>query len=710
MRGILVPLAVLTSMVVFANLLVFTQPGVSHAAVTSFEVRSYVEHSVDILDCCTHLAIKGDTSPNASIETSFESDEIGNAYVHASSEVVGASASGVSIMAHVSGSAVAGPAIAFAGRLWASAVEGSGSGIHYEFTIDAPTAVDLHAQVQRDFTSPFTSFGVNMELRGLNTGPISGLAFNANSNSQPDLSEVTLDSGPILLQPDTYYLSMGISGDVVVTSPNDAGSFSISSSLTLSILESNNPSKSAVIISNGSTAPFAKSLVVTANVIVGKMVEVVGTATVYRADGSSEPIGVNTLIRKGDTIETAQDGAVNILFRDGTTFAINESAQIKVDDFDPDQNGRDKSTFFSLLQGAFIWTSGLIGKEDGTVYDDTPVGALGIRGDATPYINKDFLDVAAKMETVASPVSLVAPVPAAHEAGEMSFDYVFLTPTGTLDVFLDEAPFFSVSASEHPVNVFQRATIALDARSALPSDTAKLTFHFDGPVGSKLLIDNVVFPGIQDGDFNQLDNGWFWVGPSRLDPVATISDTRLAFLSSPGLDTLILTNPAVMSKSATASFSFVSNETGSTITCALDSGAFAACTSPKTYTKLRAGSHTFQARATDGVGHTDPTPASYTWTIDTTAPKTSIVTGPKGTIIGTSSTFTWTGTDKVTPTASLDYAYRLDPIEASFSGFGSATTASYNSLPTGSYTFYVKARDQAGNEDATPAKRKFTVQ
>jgi len=69
-----------------------------------------------------------------------------------------------------------------------------------------------------------------------------------------------------------------------------------------------------------------------------------------------------------------------------------------------------------------------------------------------------------------------------------------------------------------------------------------------------------------------------------------------------------------------------------------------------------------------------------------------------------SATFNWTGSDDVTPLANLVYAYRLDPIEAGFSTFGSATTKSYTNLSNGSYTFYVKAKDQAGNEDQTRFK------
>ncbi len=94
---------------------------------------------------------------------------------------------------------------------------------------------------------------------------------------------------------------------------------------------------------------------------------------------------------------------------------------------------------------------------------------------------------------------------------------------------------------------------------------------------------------------------------------------------------------------------------------------------------------------------------------DTVAPDTSITSGPTGTITVDSATFTWTGTDNLTSTPNLVYAYRLGPIEASFSTFGSATTKSYTNLPNGSYTFYVKAKDQTGNEDPEPATRSFMV-
>jgi hypothetical protein len=74
--------------------------------------------------------------------------------------------------------------------------------------------------------------------------------------------------------------------------------------------------------------------------------------------------------------------------------------------------------------------------------------------------------------------------------------------------------------------------------------------------------------------------------------------------------------------SGDVSFTFSSSEAGSTFECSLDSAAYTECTSPKDYTDLSEGSHTFEVRATDGAGNVDPTPAVLHYSVEVPPPDT----------------------------------------------------------------------------------------
>lgn len=114
---------------------------------------------------------------------------------------------------------------------------------------------------------------------------------------------------------------------------------------------------------------------------IGTVKEVSGQATVTRTDGTTATITAGTVIYQGDVIETAANGAVNIVFVDESSFSISNNARLAIDEyvFDPQSQGGESN--FSMLRGVFIYTSGMIGREDpDDVQISTPTGSIGIRG------------------------------------------------------------------------------------------------------------------------------------------------------------------------------------------------------------------------------------------------------------------------------------------------------------------------------------------
>ena len=107
----------------------------------------------------------------------------------------------------------------------------------------------------------------------------------------------------------------------------------------------------------------------------------------------------------------------------------------------------------------------------------------------------------------------------------------------------------------------------------------------------------------------------------------------------PPADTTITSAPPADTNATGASFSFLASDAGPTFECKLDAGSFGACGSPKTYASLAEGSHTFSVRAVDAAGNADPTPATHTWTVDTTAPDTTIPLTPADPSSNTTPTF-----------------------------------------------------------------------
>ncbi len=186
-----------------------------------------------------------------------------------------------------------------------------------------------------------------------------------------------------------------------------------------------------------------------------------------------------------------------------------------------------------------------------------------------------------------------------------------------------------------------------------------------------------------------------------LDPVGNVDATPALYqwsIVTGTSDTTITSGPSGAVASTSASFSFTGTDAAS-FECRLDTSGFVACTTPRMFTGLGEGQHTFQVRARSAAGTVDPSPASRTWTVDVTPPSTTISSGPSGLVATTSAVFAFVASETSTLACSLDgAAFAPCPSPMAF-----------NALAEGPHTFMVRATDAAGNLGATPAQRSWTV-
>jgi hypothetical protein len=159
----------------------------------------------------------------------------------------------------------------------------------------------------------------------------------------------------------------------------------------------------------------------------------------------------------------------------------------------------------------------------------------------------------------------------------------------------------------------------------------------------------------------------------------------------------------------TPTFEFTGNDGSGTgvdgFECQVDGSGWSSCSSPYTTAALSDGDHTFEVRAVDEVDNRDPTPASHTWTVDTTAPDTLLISRPSDPDNDDTPTFAFTGSDDAAGTG-------VDGFECQVDGSGWATcTSPYTTPPLsdGEHTFEVRAVDKAGNRDETPASQTWTI-
>lgn len=183
---------------------------------------------------------------------------------------------------------------------------------------------------------------------------------------------------------------------------------------------------------------------------------------------------------------------------------------------------------------------------------------------------------------------------------------------------------------------------------------------------------------------------------------ATSAADQFTYVAAPATPT-ITASPPSLTNSTTANFQFTLS--AGTAECDLDGGGFSACTSPRSYTSLSDGAHTFQVRAVNSGVYSAA--ASHSWTVDATAPAAPTVTSPAD---GSSRGVSQKGVSGSAEANSTVTVYLDGSADGTTTADGTgAWTYTLTTLTAGPHTVKARASDAAGNTSSDSASNSFTA-
>jgi large repetitive protein len=276
------------------------------------------------------------------------------------------------------------------------------------------------------------------------------------------------------------------------------------------------------------------------------------------------------------------------------------------------------------------------------------------------------------------------------------------------------------------VTITETSNVLVRAQGGQAGGTPSLTIRVDGsgagtqPITSSTLAD-YSYTGIT------LQPGTYTIGLKGVN----VTNARAVYVDVVSFPALPDTTPpettiteALQPGTNELQFRFTSSEPNSTFECRIVnlSETWELCTSPKVYTDLPDGEHTFQVRAIDSAGNIDPTPSELgPVTIDETPPTGSITSGPAdGATVNTNHVeFGWEASDNIAVhTVGCGLTNGVTTINPDNTEYGvcfdesdqpgnHANPAVFNNLPDGEYTFQLSITDRGGNN--LQVMRTFTV-
>jgi len=216
---------------------------------------------------------------------------------------------------------------------------------------------------------------------------------------------------------------------------------------------------------------------------------------------------------------------------------------------------------------------------------------------------------------------------------------------------------------------------------------AVLTAWLNSP-GHRANIENASFRAIGVGVARAANGYLYWT-----QDFGTLVDSGSTTPTAPAPTVTFTSGPASSTTSTAATFAWTATNAPTSVTCSLDGGAAVACSSPRSYSGLAAGSHRLTVRAANAAGATS---ATYAWSVVASTSSTplavSFSTRPYAWSSSRTATFGWTvsGTPTST-TCSLDLAPATS----------CSSPTSLGNLTSGYHRFTVRVANAASSASAT---------
>ncbi len=232
-----------------------------------------------------------------------------------------------------------------------------------------------------------------------------------------------------------------------------------------------------------------------------------------------------------------------------------------------------------------------------------------------------------------------------------------------------------------------------------------LTFTANEAVTMACALDSSVAQDCSTGTvtYSGLSNGSHTVTIMATDVAGNVSQALVYNFTVDTTIPVVQISSVVPSQAVTnqtaISFTFTASE-AVTFQCQLDGAGYSTCASPQSYSGLANGTHAFSVQSINGAGTLSPSPATYSWTINTIPPTTTITSQNPSQSFTSTETFGFASSE-----SGSTFDCTLDGVGPA----GCSSPITYNGLADGLHTFTVNATDPAGNRDPVGAAFTWSI-